>query len=178
MVILLLVDFTPYSIHAVSQNSTTRISVSDNITAPEGVSNDLVIKNAVLTQKINDLTDQVQGEKAENTIIGLAGIVATGIAGFVGYLISKRDLKNTIKQIVVHMADVANSQLRIRGEDGQGEVEVNSKGKAVAKHKRSIHESVGNITDSIGVKVRRWHDDPNGPEVLKDGRRGFYTDEE
>lgn len=43
------------------------------------------------------------------------------------------------------------------------------------KRNRTIKESVP-VSDNITTKVRRWHDDPNGSEIVN-GRRGYYTDE-
>lgn len=182
----------------------TKIGASDAISAPEGT-NSIIIRNAQLTQEVQDLTNQIQTQSEhithqEQTIqnqtltiskqteliendskqtfrLELAGIIATIIAGLIGYLLSRRDLKSTIIRVTRNTIDVINADSRLRGNSDNGQVAMNDQGNVIARHERSLHESVGNVTDHIGVNVRRWHDDPNGAEFVN-GRRGFYVDEE
>lgn len=112
----------------------------------------------------------------EIDIIGIiVGAIIAGIVGAVVYYKTKKDsrkVKNELKdELTEKMVETENASKRV----GNGGTVVKKDDKVIAAHEREIREENIQVTDSVSTKVRRWHEDPNGSEVVN-GRRGFYTD--
>jgi len=114
-----------------------------------------------------------------DTIIGIVAVIVAvgfGILGIVLYRKAKKDslkIKNELKdELTDKMVDVENASKRV----GNGGRVAKRDDKIIAAHERNIQESHIPVSDSLSVKVRRWHDDSNGSDVVN-GIRGYYTDE-
>lgn len=115
----------------------------------------------------------------DDTIIGIiaAAIIAIVVGGVIYYK-TKKDTRKTQKELedrlTDKMVDTANASKRV----GNGGTVAKHDDKIIAAHVRHIQEPPIHITESVSVKVRRWHTDPNGSETSPiTGERGYYTDE-
>lgn len=111
-------------------------------------------------------------------VLGIAGIIVTWFASRRYYRKGSEEIKKEIDTAVSKLESLENAKMRIAdNENPKRDKPIKTKdGKWKVSWNRSIVEENIPVTDSIGVKVRRWHDDPNGSELVN-GRRGYYTDE-
>lgn len=114
-----------------------------------------------------------------DTIIGIVvGIVITVIVSAVFFIKTRKDIGKAKKELKDELTDtmieVENASKRV----GNGGTVAKLDDKIIAAHVRNIQEPPIHITESVSVKVRRWHSDPNGLETAPvTGERGYYTDE-
>lgn len=113
------------------------------------------------------------------TIIGIvAGVVIAIVVGAVFFIKTRKDIGKAKKELKEELTDtmieVENASKRV----GDGGKVSKHDDKIIAAHERHIQEPHVEVTDSVHVKVRRWHSDPNGSETSSvTGERGYYTDE-
>ncbi len=110
-------------------------------------------------------------------ILGLTGITVTWFASSWYHKKASKETWKQIKNAISTLESLELARFRLVDKiDPQTEGELIKKdGKWSVQWNRNMVESVP-ITDHVQVQVRRWHDDPNGPEFVN-GRRGYYTDE-
>ncbi len=107
-------------------------------------------------------------------IIGImAGAVIAAIIGVIVYYKTKKDSRKVKEELTNDMITIENASQR---GGTTGKVAKNGDGKIITAHTIDLHEKHIGVTDFLSVKVRRWHEDPNGSEMF-DGKHGYYTEE-
>lgn len=132
-------------------------------------------------------------------VLGLGGIAITWIASRWYYKKGAKETGKQINEAVSTLESLEEAKMRIEDSINPNKVgkpiktksgkwgvgwkrsmseKVTVSDNVIAKVTRNVHLQEENVvvSDNVSTKVRRWHDDPNGTEIVNN-RRGYYTDE-